>query len=56
MDLREWTNLQEVLVWVFWPIIQLLLGLALGVSFLTGVYMVFARLFSWLTRPKREHF
>lgn len=52
MDTREFTNLQEALVWVFWPVIQLGLGVLLGSSVLTAVYMLFARMTRWLTRSE----
>jgi hypothetical protein len=50
MDSREFLNLQEALIWVFWPVVQLLLGVMLGMSILTALYQMFARLARWLTR------
>lgn len=54
MDSREWINLQEALVWVFAPILNLLLGLFLAGSFFTGVFMMFSRVVRWMTRPERR--
>ena len=51
MDTREWQNLQEALVWVYYPLWQLGLGLWLGASILTAINWMFARLGRWLTRP-----
>ncbi len=51
MDLREWINLQEALAWLFWPVVQWITGISIGISFLTGVFMIVARAVRFMTRP-----
>ena len=54
MDSREFVNLQEAVVWVVYPIVQLLLGLMLGTSVITAVVTFFARSSRYMTAVKRR--
>ena len=53
MDEREFANLQEALVWVIYPIAQLLLGLLLSGSIFAAIFMMFGRAARYLTRARR---
>jgi hypothetical protein len=53
MDEREFTNLQEALIWVIYPIAQLLLGLLLSGSIIGAVFVMFGRAARYLTRARR---
>lgn len=53
MDQREFTNLQEVLVWVIYPIAQFLLGMLLAGTIFTAIFMMFGRAARFLTRARR---
>lgn len=52
MDAREFTNMQELIAWVMWPIVQFLLSLLLASSVFTGFYILFARTVNYLTRAR----
>lgn len=54
MDSREFVNLQEAVVWVVYPIVQLLLGFMLGTSVITAVVTFFARSSKYMTAVKRR--
>jgi hypothetical protein len=49
MDSAEFARLQAALVWMFWPIIQAALGVMLGLSIITAIYIMFSRIARWLT-------
>ena len=54
MDAQEFINLQEALIWLLDPLIRVSLGVFVGMSFVTAIYLFFARAAKYMTAVRRR--
>jgi hypothetical protein len=50
MTQNEWTNIQDAIIWLFWPIITWWAAALVATGFLAAVYHVWLGFLKYITR------